>query len=754
MKQRLLPILILLLTPLWVIGEEEDFSFEDPFSEEVALPLVTIWELDFTHEFRIDLNYVSQDNFRFGKFNGLNEMGFHPAVSWELINRPGLSDTQDTHYWTFSAVDLGLKTAAAEFSIGEQGNYGLTIDFSSINTVANDTGVTPFRGDEVLRLPNTWVPALSTPGMTASAAFDQVEPEVQRNSLNIEFNKHFGNAWMIEAMYGYETKDGEKLTGAVFYSDAANPHAAIVPEPVDFESSEFDFNLEYSGADLQVALSYHFSDFDNKIASLRWQNPYSGAFSADVDYPNGFGEMALAPDHQFQQVRARGTYRLTPKIRLQFNGTSGKTEHKGKLLPYTANPLLTVATALPTSQLDDLDTASFYVGLIANPTRRVSLNFKYWYEERDNTMARFPWLYVRGDSRDQPVARRAIFNNPQHVTKERISSEVTFRTTGRTRYTLIYDYEEVTRSLVSVEETEEDKLSAIVKLYPWDKFSVRFEIAHSDLAASTYQWAESFFNRFTVEQINMIPDNRRWTNHPLLRQDNLANRQSYFAKANITYWPVDSLNFIFEGDYQYHDYDKSVLGLRSRSQVMLNLSANYTPDSSVNIYGWLNYGAFETEQSGRSFRGGVEQPANEILPPLPQGSDPTRDWEVEEEVETLGFGAGVKWIVVQDKFDLTADYVYTKTTIEHDFSTNGATDILGVPLPEVDSLLHQLVVSGNYHVGKNLSLQWKYQYFRFSDEDWARNGVNVSTLPKVLGLGERNPNEVINMISMGMTYRY
>lgn len=754
MNQRLL-LLTLMVTSWAACAGEDDFSFEDPFGEEeIAIPLGTIWEIDFTRKFQLDVFNVSEDNFKFGQYNGLNEQGSYLAASWDVISRAGREDNEDTGYWTLSADNLGLRTSDLSFSMGKQGNYGFSIDLSSLRTVDNDTGVTPFHGDEVLRLPESWIPALTTAGMTSFTTFNQFEPELDRYKLKLAFNKHLTRNWSLDTAYSYERKDGEKSTSAAFYIDAANPHAANLAEPVDYSTTEIDLTTEYSGQKLQFALSYHFSNFDNDNSSLSWQNPYAGVFEVAVDYPNGFGTMALPADHKFQQLRARGTLLVTPKIRVQFDGTIGITEHEDSLLPYTSNPALTLHTALPVSSLDDLDTSTFYLAILTNPISRLALNFKYRYEERDNTMDRYPWIYVRGDSQDQPLAIRAVFNNPQNIIREEFTSEATWRFPNRTRLTLIYDYKEVTRSLVSVEETEEDRLTGIVKFYPMDRLAIRLEGAYSDRSASTYQWAESFLNSFTIDQINRIPDNRRWSNHPLLRQNYLANRESSFIELKVTYQPSEFLSLMFDGDYQYHDYDETVLGLKSDSQTTANLSANYTSSDKVNIYGWVNYGLYETEQTGRSFRGGIEQPANDIFPPLTQGSDRTRDWDVEVEAELFGFGAGLTWVVLQDKFDISADYVYTKTTTEHEFGTHGAADILGLPLPDQDSLLHQFTLNANYHVRPNFTWSLRYDYYRFSDDNWNLDNVDPNTLDKVLGFGQRNPNEVVNMISVAMTYRY
>jgi MtrB/PioB family decaheme-associated outer membrane protein len=772
MNPGLLLFLLILLAVAWPVVAEPDVTTAYD-KEENTQPLGIIWELDYNSKFQLDVLYVSEDNFQFGKFNGLNEKGTYLVASWDVISRPSMAQSKETDYWTLSVDDLGLSTMDLEFGIGKQGNYGLNIDISTLTTIGNDTGATPFLGSEVLTLPASWVAAPITSGMTASDTFHQFKPELERNRLEISLNKNLGSLFSVDAGYVYEEKKGEKIRGAAFYIDAANPHSALLPEPVDYTTIEFDAALEYAGKNLQFGLNYHLSDFDNEAnenGGLTWQNPYSGVFNPGVDYPNGFGTIGLSPDHQFQQVRARGTYRFTPRIRLQFDGSYGTTEYQDTLPTYTVNPALVVTHALPVSSLDDLNTSTFHIRLLTNPFNRASLNFEYQYSDRENTTESYQWLYVRGDSQDQPAADRAIFNNPQNITKEKYTSEFTWRMRNRTRLTLTYDFEEIDREQVSVDTTEEDQFSAELKFYPLDTLTFRFEAAIADREASTYKWAESFLNTYSSDLINITPADRRWSNHPQLRQYYLASRETNSAKINISYWPTKSMSFSLDGDYVEHDYDQTVLGLKSETQATVNLSGNYEPIQDVNLYGWANYGYYDTGQAGRSFRGGIDQPANQLVEPLAQGSDPSRDWDVDESTETYGFGAGGNWIIVQDKFDISADYVYMRNIIEYDIGTGGASDLSGVPLPDRDTMLHQFNLSANYHVGTNVSWQLNYQYYRtrplhetadagtgqayLITDDWALAGVGTDTLDKVLSLGLRSPDEVVNVISLSVTYRY
>ena len=776
MKKGLFPIIALLSLSCFAESNEDEFGMEeDPFGniEEVELPLTTLWNINFSNELQIELRNIGQDNFKFGQYNGLSERGTYLVGSWGAISRPNRNDQSDNRFWTVSIDDLGLSTTELAFSAGRQGNYSIRVDYSNLVSVGNDSGITPFLGNNVLTLPDAWVATPTTSGFNDLSLFNEFKPELERNQISLSLNKILSDNWLIDASYNFERKDGEKLIGAAFYVDAASPVAALLPETVDYTTREFDLSTQFNKSKLQVNISYHLESFDNESneeGGLTWQNPYASGFGTESDYPNGFSRIGLAPDNRFQQIRSSGSYRFNQKFSLQFDGMLSSTEYRDTLPPYTINNELSVGTALPTSKLDDLEVNTFNLKLLSKPFRRTAFNVKYRYDERKNTMDRLPWLYPRGDALDQPLPIRAVFNNPQNTVKQQLNSELIWRLKNRTRLSLAYDFEEVTRDLVSVDKTKEDKFSGAIRLVPLDKLALRFEAAYADRAASTYQWAESFFNTFTSEQIDEIPANRRFSNHPLLRQYYLSNRESSLAKLHISYQASDSITMALESKYRKYDYDETELGLTANTQAALNLSVDYIPTPKLGLHAWLNAGLSDLEQTGRSFRGGAEQPANELLTPLPQGSDPTRNWQLDEQTSTIGFGASANWVIVQSKIDLEADYYYLKTTTEYDIETFGASDILGVPLPDNDSMLHQFNLKGNYHVGSHMTLQMRYAYYRYRPlaetavtataetfqirDDWALAGLRPDTLRNVLSTGESSANEVINMLSISMVYRY
>ena len=91
---------------------------------------------------------------------------------------------------------------------------------------------------------------------------------------------------------------------------------------------------------------------------------------------------------------------------------------------------------------------------------------------------------------------------------------------------------------------------------------------------------------------------------------------------------------------------------------------------------------------------------------------------------------------------------------EQSFRTYGAGDLQPEDLPDVDTTLHHLRASGRWQLRKHLSLKLDYEYYRFSSNDWAWQGLQADSIDTVLSFGERNPNEKIHYVGLSVLYHW
>jgi MtrB/PioB family decaheme-associated outer membrane protein len=723
---------------------------EDPFAPlaKESRPLTTRWQVDYTGSAEIGMAYVGDDNFMFGQYNGLNkdEATLIGDLRWRADN--------GNSYWRFSGTDLGLDTRNGTLTWGLADRFELQFELDSQQQVRNDTGKTPYRGSSSLQLPDSWIPSNITSGFAnLDESLHSFTPKLERDRYSLAGKAVINEQWNVSAELSYEEKDGTSDVGGAFFIDASAGHSAILPMDVDFETTEFDLTVDYQGDKLQLSGSWFYSDFDNGEDLQRWQNPYN-AFFGSVNYPNGEGGLGLAPDNEQNRLRLLGVYTFSPTLRLQVDGSYARTEQDQDFADYTVNPNLRIDEPLAVNNLDgELDTSTLDSRLFYRPWAKLNIEARYHGEKRDYDGDRNGYRYVPGDAASQSRSALTVYNSFNDYTRNRYSIEASYRLPWRSKLWAEYAYEEVERENAAVEETEEDLYRLRYRIRPLSNLSTTLEISYSDRAADTYQWDQSYYALLDSELINNTPDSQRYNNHPLMSQYYLSNRERSEGKWDISWQPDPNWTVTGNLLWRENDYSKSDLGLTEDELTRVAVNASWLPHSRLTISAWASYDQYETDQSGRSFRGGIEKNAFEVNPPLPQASDPSRNWGVDVKDSSVTLGINANWRYRHD-LAFSADYNYVETTGDYGFSTVDDGDIVAEPLPDDESTQHHLTLEGVYDLRDNLSIRVNYQYWRYDQDNWAINGVTPTTIDKVLTLGEQEADEDLHYIGTSVIYRW
>ena len=722
----------------------------DPFAPLAAeaRPLATRWQTDYSGSVEIGLGYVSDENFMFGQYNGLDE------DEATLIGNIDWTGQTGNGLWTVSGSDLGLDTRSGRVEWSTE-QLSVFIELDSMKQVRNDSGRTPFRGGDTLTLPQDWVSSNVTSGFTT--LFDNmrdVDQELERDRYSLGVDWQFNEHWSLESSLSYEEKDGTRDIGAAIFQDASAGHAAILPQPIDYETTEFDLAVGYSADNIQLHGSWHYSDFDNNNNLLSWQNPYD-IFGPSVRYPNGTGGLGLAPDNEYNLLRLLGTYRFSPTLRFQVDGSYAKTEQDQNFAPYTVNENLSAPVPVPRDSLDgELESYSLDARVFYRPWRR--LNIEGWYhgQERDYDVPRDGYQYVLGDGGSQVGSNLTVYNTSHDYTTNSFGVEGSYPLPWHSKLWLTYEYEEIERENAAVEETEEDRYKLRYRIAILSNLSSRLEVLYAERAADTYHWDQSYYALLDSGLINRTPDSQRYITHPLLSQYHLSNRDRTDVRLDFDWQPGLAWNISTNLLWREDDYNETELGLSKEKVKRAALTASWLPNSRLTLTAYASYDDYEREQSNRAFRGGIEKNAFEIYPPLPQASDPSRDWGVDNEDEVITVGFGVEW-QLRDNISLMADYSYVNTDSDYDFSNGGAADLSTEPLPADDeSEQHHLVLEGIYNLRENLSIKVNYQYWNYDSEDWAIHDLSANSIDKVLTLGEQEADEDLHYIGTSIIYRW
>jgi MtrB/PioB family decaheme-associated outer membrane protein len=395
-----------------------------------------------------------------------------------------------------------------------------------------------------------------------------------------------------------------------------------------------------------------------------------------------------------------------------------------------------------------LDARLFY-----RPLPKLNLELRFHGEKKDYDGDRNGYRYVTGDAANQSRSELTVYNSNNDITRNLGSLEGSYRLPWNSKLWLEYAYEEVKRDNTAVEKTEEDFYRLRYRIQPVASLTANLDVLYAERSADTYAWDQSYYGLLDEELINNTPESQRYTNHPLLSQYHLASRDRSEGKLDFSWQPgVDwnlGLNLLWRED----DYSETDLGLTDEELGRVAFTVNWMANSRLNLSAWASYDRYETEQTGRNFRGGIEKNAFEIYPPLPQASDPTRNWDVDSEDRAVTLGLNADWQLRED-FHLSADYSYVETRNEYDFTTYGASDIVAEPLPDNETTQHHLVLEGDYALRENIALKVNYQYWKYEQDDWAIHDISSSTIDKVLTLGEQEADEDLHYIGASVIYRW
>ena len=212
-------------------------------AQEDSRPLATRWAVDYAGVAEIGVGYVSDENFEFGEYNGLNE---DEAF---VIGNFDWSGGSDGTLWNFGGSNLGLDTREGS-GRWRNNRWEFFFEYDAQKQVRNNSGRTVFRstdGGERLVLPDNWVSGVNTRDFTAlDGNLRGFDFEIERDFYEFGAIYRFGEAFNLEAAVSYEERDGNRERGAAIFNNAAAGDAVIIPYSVDEEVLHFDLAANYA----------------------------------------------------------------------------------------------------------------------------------------------------------------------------------------------------------------------------------------------------------------------------------------------------------------------------------------------------------------------------------------------------------------------------------------------------------------------------------------------------------------------------
>ena len=310
---------------------------------------------------------------KFGDYTGLDNQGAFGILGGSVNRR------DDNGYFAdLRGRDLGLDSRRCTARRGARGATTLRVGYGEIQRNLSEGASTPFlgSGSALLGLPAGRFPAADTGSMPLAATLQPIDLGYKYKRLDVGGTVVGGREWSYSLSFRHDEREGTKPTAGSFFSTASQFAA-----PVNEKTDQAEIGVAYATRQLQATLSYHFSSFRNENPGVAWSNPFFPVIAGATT-----GQLALAPDNQFQQLRGTAGYDITSTIRLTGELAWGRMTQDDAFLPPTQNALLApTVLPLPSQSLGGrVDTYNGGLKLTATPLEGLRLIASYDYDRRDN----------------------------------------------------------------------------------------------------------------------------------------------------------------------------------------------------------------------------------------------------------------------------------------------------------------------------------------------------------------------------------
>jgi len=650
----------------------------------------------------VGIGGVSDKSQKFGDYTGLDNQGAFGILGGSVNRR------DDNGYFAdLWGRDLGLDSRQLYGEAGREGRYTLRVGYGEIQRNLSEGASTPFlgSGSALLGLPAGF-PAADTGSMPLAATLQPIDLGYKYKRLDVGGTVVGGREWSYSLSFRHDEREGTKPTAGSFFSTASQFAA-----PVNEKTDQAEIGVAYATRQLQATLSYHFSSFRNENPGVAWSNPFFPVIAGATT-----GQLALAPDNQFQQLRGTAGYDITSTIRLTGELAWGRMTQDDAFLPPTQNALLApTVLPLPSQSLGGrVDTYNGGLKLTATPLEGLRLIASYDYDRRDNRTPVRAYPIVTTDM----IASGATRNNTPFsytLNKFKLMGDYAGSLPWALRLTGAAEYDNRDRTYQEVVTTRETTIWAKAAAQPTEKITTSLKLAHAWRDNTTYGTAIWF----------------GYAENPLMRKFNLADRRRNSAEAHLDWAINEKVSLGVSADVADDDYENSQVGLTSAR------SANFALELSAAISEKTHARGFVQTQQIRSHQNGSQAFA-------------APDWtgRVKDKFDTLG--AGIKHTAIENKLDLGADVTFSRSRSD----TSVQTALGEPPFPTAKTTLDSLTVYGLYKLKDNLSIAGGLTFEHYDSEDWRLDGIGPATLPNLLALGMQAPHYSVTVLRIALRYRF
>ncbi|HEX6730170.1 MAG TPA: MtrB/PioB family decaheme-associated outer membrane protein [Pyrinomonadaceae bacterium] len=633
---------------------------------------------------------------------------------------------------------------------GEYGRYRTEVEWNQLPKLFSRGSRTPYvsQANGFLAVPDS-IKATLQPLLDAkSPTLTFVAGNIFRNSpltnirqtretLSINQTFQITPHWSVRARFLDYKRYGSKPLGIGSYERVATPNAEIginttigdafrvhileLPEQIDHRSDQITFGTSYIKQHWGVNLDYTFSQFKNRIESLRFENPFrltdkqatSGGNFNRQEFAHGiFAEEPSNYAHNFlisAFVDLPGNSRLASAL-----GWSTWKQNE-PFVPFTLNTAITASNlpagikptslaALPRQTLEgEIDTFTQDHVFASRPAKNFSFDIHYRSYDYDNKTPEilFPGYAAFSESfwRTSIVGSfgtELIENRPVSFHRQNFTAEATWDIAKWLDWKVEYQWEGWDREHRQVARSNENTFGTQLSYKPTNRFNGRLIYRYSDRTPRDY-------NPGVLESQQ-------------LRLFDQAKRIRHNANLQWQYALTPKLGLSGTFSYLRDNYDKNFFGLVRYLQGQGSIDLLYMPNETTTFY--ANY--------SRERYSSLLQSITKTGVPF----DLRNRWNREDRNLNDSFGVGVTTYLAKGRLLLDANYALSLSNdriTTANLTAIAPTAILNAtafPFPDVKSNYHELNFDTNYQLTDNVAFGFRYIFepYRLNDFQW--NSLN------------------------------
>jgi len=549
-----------------------------------------------------------------------------------------------------------------------------------------------------------------------------------------------------------------------------------LPEVIDYRTTTMNVGTGIYKKKWLADAEYTFTNFENQVDSLVWDNPFrldsASATNATGGVGNPFnrgrsalGQITLSPDSKSHDFTVSGSAELP--LHSRFTGTVGYgwVTQDDAFDPYTLNTAIVASNvagapsaaglALPQNDLNGKVATMFHsYQLTSKPVDAVAVTARYRYYDYDNKSdnIEFDGYSAFGDSFWRTVKNdknAPVHNEALSYTRQNAELALDYHVLKPLTLSMEGFWEDWDREELRIDGTTEAGVGAgfIYKPTRTAKLKGNYRYAHRTV--------DGYVPGATAGNPEAIG----------LQNFDWADRIRHKADLRLQLVPVEAVTVALSGQYLNDQFGKdNRFGLKENDAVSGAIDVNYAFSDALSVYvsyakdyrkGFMQSGAKDDA---------FNDPNTTIDDALATDNfNPLNDWNtgIYEKVDTVGLG--VTFQVIPEKLTLNTSYNLSYSKM--DFNTvnpNGAVKLANAAAqewPTVTNKYQEVKADLGYSFTKNLKCGVTYLYELFMQDDFANTpaytaGSTYENSTKYLYTGANDLSYDAHVVGAYVNYKF